>query len=107
MNLRHTQTRIGFLTSLFFLLFHPTYGQRDFDTVTIRSQKLSDAVWMLAGSGGNIGVSAGEDGIFMIDDQFAPLTEKIKSAIAEIAGSRAPVRFLMNTHWHGDHTGGN
>jgi cyclase len=60
---------------------------------------------MLMGSGGNIGVSVGEDGIFMIDDQFAPLTPKIKQALAKI--SDKPVRFVINTHWHHDHTGGN
>jgi glyoxylase-like metal-dependent hydrolase (beta-lactamase superfamily II) len=60
---------------------------------------------MLTGQGGNMGVSAGPDGVFLIDDQFAPLSEKIKSAIAAL--SDQPVRFLLNTHWHPDHTGGN
>jgi glyoxylase-like metal-dependent hydrolase (beta-lactamase superfamily II) len=60
---------------------------------------------MLIGQGGNIGVVAGEDGIFLIDDQFAPLTEKIKDAVATI--DDGPIRFVFNTHWHGDHTGGN
>ncbi|NEP13857.1 MAG: MBL fold metallo-hydrolase [Symploca sp. SIO2C1] len=60
---------------------------------------------MLTGEGGNIGVSAGEDGVFLIDDQFAPLTEKIRTAVSAI--SNQPIRFLLNTHWHPDHTGGN
>lgn len=73
--------------------------------VQIRAQQLADGVWVLFGQGGNIGVSAGEDGVFLIDDQFAPLTERILAAIAEITDE--PVRFVFNTHWHGDHTGGN
>jgi len=73
--------------------------------VTIEVNKLSDHVYMLVGQGGNIGVSIGEDGVFMIDDQFAPLSEKIISAIKKL--SDKPIKFLVNTHWHGDHTGGN
>jgi cyclase len=60
---------------------------------------------MLMGEGGNIGVSVGDDGVFMIDDQFAPLTEKIKASIVTL--SDKPIKFLINTHWHFDHTGGN
>lgn len=60
---------------------------------------------MLVGQGGNIGVSIGEDGVFMIDDQFAPLSAKILTAIRTL--SDKPIKFLVNTHWHGDHTGGN
>ena len=96
-----------FLVCITLLFTCTVYSQRDFDTVQIRSQKLSDAVSMLTGSGGNIGVSSGEDGVFIIDDQFAPLTEKIKKAVADIARSNTPTRFVINTHWHGDHTGGN
>ena len=58
---------------------------------------------MLEGAGGNIGVSVGEDGVVVIDDQFAPLTPKIQAAIAEITPK--PIKFVLNTHWHGDHTG--
>ncbi|MEM6447518.1 MAG: MBL fold metallo-hydrolase [Cyanobacteria bacterium P01_D01_bin.123] len=78
---------------------------RDFSNVTIETIPVSDSVSMLVGDGGNIGVSAGEDGIFLIDDQFAPLTQKILTAIEGI--SDRPIRFLINTHWHFDHTGGN
>ena len=76
-----------------------------YDKVKIQSQKLVDGIYMLTGEGGNIGISAGDDGVFMIDDQFAPLSEKIKQAISDI--SAQPIRFLINTHWHFDHTGGN
>ena len=79
--------------------------QRNFDAVQIKATQVAGHVWMLEGEGGNIGVSAGEDGVFLIDDQFAPLTPKIVAAIKNI--SDKPVRFLINTHWHGDHTGGN
>jgi len=73
--------------------------------VTIKTTQLSDHVYMLVGQGGNIGVSVGDDGVFVIDDQFAPLTPKILSAIKEL--SDKPIAFLANTHHHGDHTGGN
>ena len=73
--------------------------------VEIKTQKLSDTLYVLFGQGGNIGVSAGEDGVYIIDDQFAELTDKIKAAISEI--SDKPIKFVINTHWHFDHTGGN
>jgi len=75
------------------------------DSVEITRQRLADGVYMLQGSGGNIGVSAGPDGVFIIDDQYAPLSDKIKAAVRGL--STAPIRFVINTHWHGDHTGGN
>ncbi len=78
---------------------------QDWDAVEIRTVPVADGVYMLEGRGGNIGVSVGEDGVFVIDDQFAPLTDKILDAIAAL--SSEPVRFVFNTHWHGDHTGGN
>jgi glyoxylase-like metal-dependent hydrolase (beta-lactamase superfamily II) len=80
-------------------------ADRDFDKVKIEVTKVSGPVYMLEGSGGNIGVLTGEDGIVVVDDQFAPLVPKIKAALKEI--SDKPVRFLLNTHYHGDHTGGN
>ena len=80
-------------------------AQQDFSKVEVKSEKLADGVFMLTGAGGNIGVSAGADGVFLIDSQYAPLTDRIKAAIAGI--STQPVRFLLNTHWHGDHVGGN
>ena len=78
---------------------------QDFSKVEIRTTKLGDTLYMLRGAGGNIAVSAGEDTVFIVDDQFAPLTPKIAAAIARI--SPKPVQFVLNTHWHGDHTGGN
>jgi len=83
----------------------PAAAQQNFDTVQIRTVKVADGVYMLMGSGGNIGVSAGPNGVILIDDQFAPLTPKIKAAVAAI--NSGPIRFLLNTHWHWDHTGGN
>jgi cyclase len=80
-------------------------AQVSFDTVRIQVQRISGGVYMLMGSGGNIGLSVGDDAAFIIDDQFAPLSEKIKAAIKTV--SAKPIRFVVNTHWHGDHTGGN
>ena len=80
-------------------------AETDFDAVMITAQKVAGNVTMLQGNGGNIGISMGDDGVLMIDDQFAPLSDKIKAAIMELGGSLP--KFLLNTHWHGDHTGGN
>lgn len=73
--------------------------------VTIKTIKITDNIYMLKGKGGNIGVFTGDDGVFMIDDQFASITPKILDAINTI--TRKPIAYLVNTHWHGDHTGGN
>lgn len=80
-------------------------AQGDMADVEIEVKPLTDQVAVLYGRGGNIGVSHGEDGVFLIDDQYAPLTDRIRAAVAEL--SEEPVRFVVNTHWHGDHTGGN
>jgi glyoxylase-like metal-dependent hydrolase (beta-lactamase superfamily II) len=80
-------------------------AQQDFSKVEIKTIDLGSGLAMLQGAGGNIGVSAGLDGVFLIDDQYAPLTGKIRAAIREL--SQEPIRFVLNTHWHGDHTGGN
>ncbi len=79
--------------------------QPDFSKVVIKTTKISDNFYTLEGQGGTIGVLAGPDGVFMVDSQFAPLSEKIAAAIHQI--SDKPIRFLVNTHVHGDHTGGN
>lgn len=79
--------------------------QGDVSQVTIKTHKLAGNVYMLEGAGGNIGVTAGPDGLLIIDDQFAPLAEKIRAALKEINPGR--LKFVLNTHWHGDHTGGN
>lgn len=79
---------------------------QNFDTVQIKTTKLTESVYMLEGSGGgNIAVCIGRDGAFMIDDHYAPLTGKIKDAIAKLTDK--PVQFIINSHWHGDHSGGN
>src|SRR5215212_5461243 len=79
--------------------------QPDFSKVEIKTTKLSGNFYTLEGQGGMIGVLPGPDGIFMVDAQFAPLTDKIVAAIKQI--SPAPIKFMVNTHVHGDHTGGN
>ena len=71
----------------------------------IRAEQVAAGIHVLYGSGGNIGVSAGPDGVFLVDDQYAPMTPKITAALAKLSSS--PARFVINTHWHGDHTGGN
>jgi glyoxylase-like metal-dependent hydrolase (beta-lactamase superfamily II) len=80
-------------------------AQSDFSKVQIKVTKVAGAVYMLEGSGGNIGVSVGDDGIVIVDDEFAPLAGKIKEALKSI--SDKPIRFVLNTHFHGDHAGGN
>jgi len=73
--------------------------------VTVRTELVAPGVHVLYGSGGNIGVSVGADGVFLIDDQYAVMTPRITEALAKL--SPEPPRFILNTHWHGDHTGGN
>ncbi|GBL06047.1 MBL fold metallo-hydrolase [Glaciecola sp. KUL10] len=95
-----------FAASLVALLFsYQTQAQSGFDDVTIESKSIAGSVHMLVGAGGNIGVSAGDDGILIVDDQYAPLAEKIAGALAGI--SEAKTRYVINTHYHGDHTGSN
>ena len=83
----------------------PASAQQDFSKVEIQAQKLAENLYLLTGAGGNIGLSAGDDAVFMVDDQFAPLTPRIEAAIAMLTSK--PVKFVLNTHWHFDHTGGN
>jgi len=78
---------------------------RDFSKVQIKVNKVAGSVYMLEGAGGNIGASVGEDGIVVVDDQYAPLADKIQAALKGITDK--PVRFIINTHYHSDHTGGN
>ncbi len=82
-----------------------TVGQAQENPVQFQTIKLSDQVYMLRGRGGNVGISAGTDGVFIIDDQVAPITSELQAAIAKV--SQQPIRFVINTHYHGDHTGGN
>jgi len=101
--------RIQLIAILVFSFFLGTSGAysaaQDFANVQIQTMKVGDNVFMLSGGGGNIGVSAGKNCVFMIDASYAPLTDKIKAAIATF--SDKPLQFIVNTHWHHDHTGGN
>ena len=83
----------------------PAQAQLQAPEVQVRTEKVAEGIHVLFGNGGNVGVSSGPDGVFIIDDQYAPMTPGLSAAIAEISDS--PVRFVINTHWHGDHTGGN
>src|SRR3954471_16261276 len=78
---------------------------QDFSKVEMKVQKVAGSVYMLQGAGGNIGASVGEDGIVIVDDEFLPLADKIEAALKGITDK--PVKVVLNTHWHGDHTGGN
>jgi glyoxylase-like metal-dependent hydrolase (beta-lactamase superfamily II) len=87
-----------------FVSAQTSYAQ-DFSKVEIKATKVAGNVYMLEGSGGNIGVSVGPDGILIVDDQFAPLADKIKAALKTLGDGK--LKFVLNTHYHGDHTGGN
>ncbi len=80
-------------------------AQQDQQEVRIETLRAADGVYVLLGRGGNIGLSIGADGAFLVDDQYAPLTDRILAAVAKLTDR--PVRFVVNTHWHADHTGGN
>ncbi len=92
----------GLLVSVFSI---SAWAQPDFSQVSIKTTEVTPSIYMLEGYGGNIGLSIGDDGVLVIDDQFAPLTAKIQQAIADL--TEQPIRFVVNTHWHFDHTGGN
>src|SRR5690242_12679076 len=95
------------LVVAFVLLFASSVAaqQTDYSKVEIRATKVSGNVYMLEGAGGNIGVSVGADGILIVDDEFAPLADKIRESLKTLGQGK--LRFILNTHWHGDHTGGN
>ncbi|PIB32690.1 MBL fold metallo-hydrolase [Maribacter sp. 4G9] len=90
---------------VFLLCFSIAHAQRDFSDVEITSEKLTENVYVLFGAGGNIGLAIGQDAAYLIDDQFGPLTEKIVAHVQTITDK--PINFVLNTHMHGDHTGGN
>lgn len=90
---------------LFILISPSLLAQQNFDTVKITPIKIKENIYMLKGSGGNMGLLIGKDGNLLIDDQFAPLSEKIKAAAQLI--DKGAIKYLINTHIHGDHTGGN
>jgi len=93
------------LLTLLFVFTAGVQAQTDFSKVQMKATKVAGNVYMLEGAGGNIGVSVGEDGLLIVDDQFAPLADKIRAALKGIADKK--LKFILNTHWHGDHTGGN
>ncbi len=99
--------RVHFLLSGMILLLAVAgvITQPNFDEVKISTTKLAENVYVMMGAGGNIGVSAGKDGVVLIDDEYTPLTQKVKAAVVSI--SDQPIKFVINTHWHNDHTGGN
>ena len=79
-----------------------TVGERE---VTVKAVAVTESIYVITGQGGHMGLSVGEDGTFLIDDQYAPLSDAIRTVIGQITDE--PVRFIVNTHWHSDHTGGN
>lgn len=87
------------------LIFGSCALAQDFSKVEITTTKLSDTAYMMEGAGGNLGLSIGEDAVFLVDDELAPLSTKVSAAIAKLTAK--PVKFIFNTHWHYDHTGGN
>ncbi|HZF25554.1 MAG TPA: MBL fold metallo-hydrolase [Steroidobacteraceae bacterium] len=91
--------------SAMLLLATAAQAQQDFSKVEVKSQQVAGNIYMITGAGGNIGALVGDDGTLIIDDQYAPLSPKIHDALAKL--SPKPVKFLINTHYHGDHTGGN
>jgi glyoxylase-like metal-dependent hydrolase (beta-lactamase superfamily II) len=97
--------RTRFLAAGLLALAAPVVAQPDLSRVEIKIEKIAPGVAVLFGAGGNIGLSYGADGNIIIDDQYAPLSDKILAAIRTVDPD--PVRFVINTHWHGDHTGGN
>ena len=98
-------TRIAPLLCAAVMLAGPVAMGQDFDKVEITTTDLGDGLYMMMGQGGNLGLSVGDDGTFLIDDQYAPLSAKIQTAIAAVTDT--PATYVINTHWHGDHTGGN
>ncbi len=97
--------RLSLLVLAAFTIAAPAVAQRDFSKVEVKVERIAPGVAVLFGAGGNIGLSYGEDGNVIVDDQYAPMSEKIAAAVATVDPD--PVRFVINTHWHGDHTGGN
>ncbi|MYF77296.1 MAG: MBL fold metallo-hydrolase [Acidobacteria bacterium] len=102
---RHPRRLVLAAVCLSLVAFPAVAQDVDWDAVSITSQDVGGGIHVLFGRGGNIGLSTGKDGALLVDDQYAPLTDKILAVVRSITGE--PVRFVVNTHWHGDHTGGN
>ncbi len=101
----YTRIVIMGMVAMSFISVSQAHAQQDFSSITIKTHHVAGNIYMLEGRGGNIGVSAGLDGLLMIDDQFAPLSEKIQTALDKL--NKGKLKYLLNTHWHGDHTGSN
>jgi glyoxylase-like metal-dependent hydrolase (beta-lactamase superfamily II) len=99
------KTYTFFIAAIVIAAAQISFAQQDFSKVEITATKVSGNVYMLQGAGGNIGVSVGADGILIVDDQFAPLADKIKAALKSLGDGK--LKFILNTHWHSDHTDGN
>ena len=102
MNVNRAVTVLTVLAGLPLIVQAQPPGVEKMEIVT---EKVAEGVYMLKGEGGNIGLSVGEEAVFLVDDQYAPVTLKVKAAVASLTDK--PVKFVLNTHWHGDHTGGN
>lgn len=98
-------TSLGLIAGLALAALPALAQERDFSKVEVKAVPVAGNIYMLQGAGGNIGVSVGKDGILIVDDQFAPLADKIKAALKGLGDGK--LHFVLNTHWHGDHTGGN
>jgi cyclase len=105
--MRKLYLAVPFLAAVLFTQPAGAQQEPDFSKVQIKVTKVSGNIYMLEGEGGNIAASVGEDGIVIVDDQFAPLADKIQAALKNLGITDKPVRFVINTHYHGDHTGGN
>ena len=98
--------RYLFISTAFVICLYSVQAlAQDFSKVEIKTIKVAGNVYMLQGAGGNIGVSVGPDGILIVDDQYAPLADKIKAALKKLGDGK--LKFILNTHHHGDHTGSN
>ncbi len=100
-----TRRALGHAAISLWLVVAGAASAQDMRDVEIETVPVAPGVYMLSGRGGNIGLSTGSDGAFLIDDQYAPLTDRIRAAVSKLGA--APIRFVVNTHWHADHTGGN
>src|ERR1700676_2911427 len=98
---------VPFLAAVLFAQPAGAQQEPDFSKVQIKVTKVSGNIYMLEGEGGNVAASVGEDGIVIVDDQYAPLADKIQAALKNLKITDKPVRFVINPHYHGDHTGGN
>ena len=101
----HTFAKLACILGSLLLVSGQTAAQTDYSKVEMKTTDLGHRTFMIEGAGGNITAAIGEDGVIMVDGQFAPLHDKIKAAVAAL--SKEPIRYLVNTHYHGDHTGGN